>query len=108
MPNALGKEHPMSNDTDVEMVSRIEQYIAKYDCGVDVVSFGFFDCLLHDIDLNFPGVSYRTFLLAYKRAREAYKRARERERREIGNRDRTDDDAAWDALWGVERPEVER
>jgi hypothetical protein len=46
---------------DVAMMRRIERYILAYDG----------DNLLHDIDLNFPGASYRAFFLASGRAHDA-------------------------------------
>jgi hypothetical protein len=42
---------------DAEVMHRIENYMAAYD-GND---------LLHDIELNFPKVSYRAFFLAARR-----------------------------------------
>jgi hypothetical protein len=47
----------VSND-DKAMMLRIERFILGYDG----------DDLLHDIELAFPGASYRAFFLAYKRA----------------------------------------
>ena len=46
---------------DVKMMRRIERFILAYDG----------DNLLHDIDLNFPGASYRAFFLALGRAQDA-------------------------------------
>ena len=43
---------------DVRMMHRIQRFIMSY-CGDD---------LLHDIELAFPGASYRAFFLAYRRA----------------------------------------
>ena len=50
----------VSND-DAAMMRRVERFILAYDG----------DNLLHDIDLNFPGVSYRAFFLAIGRASDA-------------------------------------
>jgi hypothetical protein len=46
---------------DVRMMHRIERFILAYDG----------DNLLHDIDLHFPGASYRAFFLALGRAQDA-------------------------------------
>jgi hypothetical protein len=50
----------VSND-DAAMMRRVERFILAYDG----------DNLLHDIDLNFPGVSYSAFFLAIGRASDA-------------------------------------
>jgi hypothetical protein len=42
---------------DVEMMHAIERFILDYRG----------DNLLHDIEINFPGASYRAFFLAYGR-----------------------------------------
>ena len=47
--------------SDVAMMNRIEKYIVGYNG----------DNLLHDIELTFPGASFRAFFLAYSRARDA-------------------------------------
>ena len=53
---------PTVCDADKEMMFRIERYILAYPYhGND---------LLHDIELNFPGASYRAFFLAYGRTRD--------------------------------------
>jgi hypothetical protein len=46
---------------DVRMMRAIERFILAYGG----------DNLLHDIDLNFPGASYRAFFLALGRAQDA-------------------------------------
>jgi hypothetical protein len=46
---------------DVRMMRAIERFILAYDG----------DNLLHDIEINFPGASYRAFFLAYGRAQDA-------------------------------------
>jgi hypothetical protein len=46
---------------DVQMMRRIEAFILAYDG----------DNLLHDIEISFPGASFRAFFLAYGRAQEA-------------------------------------
>jgi hypothetical protein len=48
------------SNADVAMMRRIERFILEYDG----------DDLLHDIELNFPGASYRAFFLAYGRAKK--------------------------------------
>jgi hypothetical protein len=48
------------SNADKEMMHRIERFILAYDG----------DNLLHDIDLNFPGATYRAFFLAYGRAQD--------------------------------------
>jgi hypothetical protein len=53
--------HMTVSDTDIAMMRRMERYILAYDG----------DNLLHDLDLHFPGASYRPFFLAYGRARGA-------------------------------------
>ena len=47
--------------TDVTTMHAIEKFIVAYDGGD----------LLHDIELNFPGASYRAFYLALSRSRDA-------------------------------------
>jgi hypothetical protein len=49
------------SDADKRMMFAIERFILAYDG----------DNLLHDIELNFPGASYRAFFLAYGRAQNA-------------------------------------
>jgi hypothetical protein len=49
------------SDVDAQMMRRIERFILAYDG----------DNLLHDIELSFPGASYRAFFLAFSRARDA-------------------------------------
>jgi hypothetical protein len=46
---------------DVKMMHRIERFIVSYNG----------DNLLHDIELTFPGASFRAFFLAYGRAQDA-------------------------------------
>jgi hypothetical protein len=46
---------------DVKMMHRIERFILSYDG----------DDLLHDIELTFPGASYRAFFLAWGRSQDA-------------------------------------
>jgi hypothetical protein len=46
------------SNADVRMMRAMERYIFAYDG----------DNLLHDIDLTFPGASFRAFFLAYGRA----------------------------------------
>jgi hypothetical protein len=46
------------SNADVRMMRAIERFILAYDG----------DNLLHDIEINFPGASYRAFFLAYGRA----------------------------------------
>jgi len=45
---------------DVKMMHRIERFILSYDG----------DDLLHDIELTFPGASYRAFFLAWGRSQD--------------------------------------
>lgn len=59
MKNPHDPSIPTISDADVEMTHRIEQYISPYKG----------DDLLRDIELNFPGVSYRAFFLAYDNGR---------------------------------------
>jgi hypothetical protein len=49
------------SDVDVKMMHAIERFILGYDG----------DNLLHDIELAFPGASYRAFFLALGRAQNA-------------------------------------
>jgi hypothetical protein len=49
------------SDADKQMMHRIERFILAYDG----------DNLLHDIELTFPGASYRAFFLALGRAQNA-------------------------------------
>jgi hypothetical protein len=49
------------SNADKAMMLRIERFILAYD-GND---------LLHDIELNFPGASYRAFYLALGRSQDA-------------------------------------
>ena len=49
------------SDADKRMMYRIERFILSYRG----------DNLLHDIELNFPGASYRAFFLAFGRAQDA-------------------------------------
>ena len=49
------------SNTDVRMMHAIERFILNYEG----------DNLLHDIEINFPGASYRAFFLAYGRAQNA-------------------------------------
>jgi len=48
------------SDADVEMMHAVERFILAY-AG---------DNLLHDIELAFPNLSYRSFFLAFCRARD--------------------------------------
>jgi hypothetical protein len=47
-------------NADARIMRAIEAFIASYDG----------DHLLHDIELTFPGASYRAFFLAYCRAQD--------------------------------------
>jgi hypothetical protein len=49
------------SNADVRMMRAIERFILAYDG----------ENLLHDIDLNFPGASYRAFFLALGRTQDA-------------------------------------
>lgn len=57
---AQGRRQPATvvSDADKQMMFAIERFIIGYDG----------DNLLHDIELTFPGASYRAFFLAYHRA----------------------------------------
>jgi hypothetical protein len=48
------------SNADKRMMFAIERFILGYDG----------DNLLHNIELNFPGASYRAFYLAYHRTRD--------------------------------------
>ena len=48
------------SDDDKRMMFAIERFILSYDG----------DDLLHDIELTFPGASYRAFFLAWGRAQD--------------------------------------
>jgi len=48
------------SDADVRMARAIENYILAYDG----------ENLLHDIEITFPGASYRAFFLAWGRSRD--------------------------------------
>jgi hypothetical protein len=48
------------SNADKDMMLRIERYILTYGG----------DNLLHDIELNFPGATYRAFFLAWERAHD--------------------------------------
>jgi hypothetical protein len=62
MPTASHRRIPITvSAADVKIMRRIERYILAYDG----------DNLLHDIDLNFPGVSFRAVFLALGRAQNA-------------------------------------
>lgn len=58
---------------DIKMACRIEQFISGYQCGFDWDVHAYFDCLLSDIAVRFPDVSYLTFLVAYRSVRRAQK-----------------------------------
>jgi hypothetical protein len=49
------------SNADRDMMHAIERFILAYDG----------DDLLHDIELNFPGASFRAFFLAYGRVQDA-------------------------------------
>jgi hypothetical protein len=53
--------HITVSTADVRMMHAIERFILAYDG----------DNLLHDIDLNFPGASFRALFLALGRAQDA-------------------------------------
>jgi len=62
MPTASYRRIPITVSTaDVRMMHAIERFIIGYRG----------DNLLHDIELNFPGASYRAFFLALGRAGDA-------------------------------------
>jgi hypothetical protein len=53
------------SDSDARMTRKIERYILAY-CGAD---------LLHDVELTFPGASYRAFFLGFRRAQATERKA---------------------------------
>jgi hypothetical protein len=58
MPEGVIHHQIIVSNSDVRMARQIEKYILAYGG----------DDLLHDIELTFPGASYREFFLGFKRA----------------------------------------